>query len=210
MQEAVPILYSDDAVAVCVKPAGLDSQTVLPAAVARRLGGEAFCVHRLDRDVGGVMLCARTRQAAAVLSREIADGLLEKEYLAVCAGRPSPESGELRDLLFHDAGKNKTFVVKRMRRGVKEAALRYAVLASDESKSLVRVRLLTGRSHQIRVQFASRGMPLLGDRKYGGAPLPGGPALWSAALAFPHPDTGETMRFSVPAPMAAPWTDFDH
>ncbi len=208
MEQAIPILFSDDHVAVCVKPPGLDSQNALPEALRRQLGGEIWCVHRLDRDVGGVAVYARSRPAAAALSRAIAQGALEKEYLAVVAGCPSPERGEMRDLLYHDAGRNKTYVVDRMRRGVREAALRYEVLAENGEASLVRIRLLTGRSHQIRVQFASRGMPLLGDRKYGSRVKLERPALRAVALAFPHPVTGENMRFCAPPPDLPPWNAF--
>ena len=208
MEQHIDILYQDDCIAVCVKPAGVDSQNGMPALLRTQLGGEAYCVHRLDRDVGGVMVYARNAEAAAKLGSAIAGGRLEKEYLAVCAGRPPEARGEMRDLLFHDAQRNKTFVVTRQRRGVKEAFLDYQVLEALEDCSLVRVRLHTGRSHQIRVQFASRGMPLLGDRKYGSRIKDFGIALWSAALSFPHPVTGETLRFRAPPSKTDPWTRF--
>ena len=202
------ILYRDPGFAVCVKPAGADSQRDMPVLLQTQLEGDFFCVHRLDRDAGGVMVYARTASDAAALSRSIAEGRLEKEYLAVCSGAPEPPEGELRDLLFHDMKRNKTFVVDRHRRGVREAALRYRVLSEAEGRSLVLVRLLTGRTHQIRVQFASRGLPLLGDAKYGSRERPGGIALWSARLAFPHPGSGETLSFSALPPRTAPWTGF--
>ena len=208
MAEPITILYHDASVAVCRKPAGLDSQSAVPAALRESLGGDAFCVHRLDRDVGGLMVYARTAAAAAALGKAIAAGRLEKDYLAVCAGRPSPDAGSLRDLLFHDAQRNKTFVVTRQRRGVREALLDYTVLEALADCSLLRVRLRTGRSHQIRVQFAARGMPLLGDRKYGSRVSGCGIALWSAGLAFPHPDDGAPMRFTAPPPASEPWTRF--
>ena len=208
MKADIDILYQDAHLAVCVKPAGVDSQNGMPALLRENLGGEAFCVHRLDRDVGGVMVYARTSEAAAALSKAIAEGTLEKTYLAVCAGCPATSQGEMRDLLFHDAQRNKTFVVTRQRRGVREAVLDYRVLAAREDCSLVRVALHTGRSHQIRVQFASRGLPLLGDAKYGSRVRGCGVALWSAALAFPHPLSGETLRFTAPPPDTEPWTRF--
>ena len=207
MEHAVPILFQDGAVCVCVKPAGVDSQAGMCALLSAQTGGQAFCVHRLDRDVGGVMVYARSPEAAAALSRSIASGALEKDYLALCEGKPADASGELRDLLFHDTAKNKTYVVKRVRRGVREAALRYTLLGFESDLSLVRVRLMTGRSHQIRVQFASRGLPLSGDRKYG-AKTQGALTLWSVSLAFPHPVTGEVLRFTAPPPDAPPWSAF--
>jgi 23S rRNA pseudouridine1911/1915/1917 synthase len=201
------ILFSDASIVVCVKPAGLDSQRALPELLTETLGGSAYCVHRLDREVGGVMVYARTRDAAAALSRAITAGVLEKEYLAVCEGTPAPPTGEMRDLLFHDPAKNKSYVVKRLRRGVREALLAYTLVESLPALSLVRVRLYTGRTHQIRVQFASRGLPLSGDARYG-AKTRGGIALWSHTLRFPHPVSGETLSFTVPTPDAPPWTRF--
>ena len=208
MEETLTILYRDEAVAVCIKPAGADAQRGMPALLQARCGGRFYCVHRLDRDVGGVMVYAASPAAAASLSRSVADGQLEKDYLAVCAGHPDPASGVLRDLLFPDAAKNKTYVVKRQHKGVKEALLQYETLDRRGGVSLVRVRLLTGRTHQIRVQFASRGMPLLGDIKYGSRERVRGIALWSASLSFPHPLSGERLRFSAPPPITVPWDRF--
>ena len=148
-----------------------------------------------------LVLCIKP---AGVLSEE---GGMDKRYLAVCCGE-APEAGELRDLLYHDAAKNKSYVVTRQRRGVREAALRFETLDRREGRSLVRVELLTGRSHQIRVQFASRKLPLLGDRRYGGDPAPA-LALWSEALRFSHPESGEKLAFSAPPPAEAPWTQFE-
>lgn len=210
---AVSVLFEDESVLVCVKPAGLSSEEGgLPGLLREQYGGEIFCVHRLDKAVGGVMVYARTRESAAALSADVAARRLDKIYLAAAQGRPAEESGELCDLLYHDAAKNKSFVVRRPRRGVREARLRYRLLASADTDSgtlsLLRIRLETGRSHQIRVQLASRGMPLAGDGRYGST-LRGGPiALWAAELAFPHPATGETLRVSSPPPELWPWTLF--
>ena len=203
------ILYVDDSVAVCIKLAGTDAQDAMCALLREALGGEIYCVHRLDRGVGGVMVYARSAAAAAALSRAITDGRMQKEYLAICAGKPEPARGEMRDLLYHDAQRNKTYVVDRQRKGVREALLEYQVLSSDADASLIRVRLHTGRSHQIRVQFASRKMPLLGDRKYGSRERDCSIALWSTALSFPHPVNGELMRFSAYPPHVDPWTRFE-
>ena len=177
------ILYSDKALAVCVKPVGLDSEQEVPAALIQALGGEIFPIHRLDKNVGGVMVYARTRQAAAALSRAIQEGSMVKEYVALVHGTP-PETGDWEDLLFKDSAKNKVFVVKKERKGVKKARLGYRVLTSGPD-SLVRIRLHTGRSHQIRVQFASRGYPLAGDHKYGARDDLSAPMLFSCRVSFP-------------------------
>ena len=177
------ILYSDRDIAVCVKPVGLDSELQVPSALKEQLGGEIFPIHRLDKNVGGVMVYARTKQAAAVLSRAVQEGTMVKEYVAMVHGTP-PESGDWEDLLWKDPKKNKVFVVKRQRGGVKKARLEYRVLKSGET-SLVRVRLHTGRSHQIRVQFSSRGFPLVGDHKYGSRDERTEPMLFSCYITFP-------------------------
>ena len=151
------ILYSDKHIAVCVKPVGLDSEAEFPAAIKETLGGEVFPIHRLDKNVGGVMVYARTKQAAAALSKAVQEGTMVKEYVALVHGTP-PETGDWTDLLFKDSGKNKVFVVKRERKGVKKARLEFRRLTEGDP-TLVRIRLHTGRSHQIRVQFSSRGFP---------------------------------------------------
>lgn len=206
--ERIQILFQDEDVAVCIKPAGVDSERGMCDLLSAQTGQTALCVHRLDRAVGGVMVYALSAAAAAAFSKAIADGALEKTYLAVCEGVPEPPEGEMRDLLFHDSAKNKSYVVQRQRRGVREALLTYETLAQSDSDSLVCIRLETGRSHQIRVQFASRGHPLAGDRKYG-AKTRCGLALWSHCLSFPHPCSGAPLQFCVPPPDAAPWTLFD-
>ena len=178
------ILYSDKNIAVIVKPVGLDSEHEVPAALKEQLGGEFFPIHRLDQNVGGVMVFARTRQTAASLSKAVQEGTMVKEYVALVHGTP-PESGDWTDLLFKDSSKNKVFVVKKERRGVKKARLEFNRLTAGET-SLVRIRLHTGRSHQIRVQFASRGYPLVGDRKYGGKDDSPAPMLFSCKLTFPY------------------------
>lgn len=203
------ILTQTDAWVVCVKPVGCASQgdapSAMPAQLSAALGGEIYPVHRLDQAVGGVMIYARTKAAAAALSRAIQENRLEKEYLAVLTAAPPQPAGTLRDLLYHDRTKNKTYVVKRPRGGVKEAVLYYETLASSAAGTLVRVHLQTGRTHQIRVQFASRGCPLAGDGKYGGRGS--APALWSFRLAFPDPLSGARREFFCP-PVGAPWSDF--
>ena len=186
------IIHSDRDLTVVVKPVGLDSESAMPAAIREALGGEVYTVHRLDLNVGGVMVYAHTKSAAAALSRLIQEGTLVKEYVAMVRGVPE-EKGDWTDLLWKDAKKNKVFVVKRERGGVKKARLEYTRLSTDGDNSLVRIRLHTGRSHQIRVQFASRGFPLLGDHKYGARDERTAPMLFSCCLTFPW--KGQTLRF---------------
>ena len=175
------ILYSDQNIVVCVKPVGLDSELQIPAALREALGGEIYTLHRLDKNVGGVMVYGRTKAAAATLSKAIQNGDMVKEYVAKVHGTP-PAFGDWTDLLFKDSRKNKVFVVKKPRTGVKEARLCYRHLG----EGLVHVRLFTGRSHQIRVQFASRGFPLVGDHKYGSRAAETAPMLFSCRIRFPY------------------------
>ncbi len=185
------ILHSDPSIAVIVKPVGLDSEQQVPASLKEALGGEFFPIHRLDKNVGGVMVYARTKQAAATLSKAVQEGAMVKEYVALVHGTP-PEQGDWEDLLWKDSKKNKVFVVKRQRGGVKKARLEFTRLSAGET-SLVHIRLHTGRSHQIRVQFASRGFPLVGDHKYGSHDSATAPMLFSCKLTFPY--RGETRSF---------------
>ena len=187
------ILYSDKHIAVIIKPVGLDSETEVPAALKETLGGEVFPIHRLDKNVGGVMVYARTRQAAAALSKAVQEGTMVKEYVAMVHGTP-PETGDWTDLLFKDSSKNKVFVVKKERKGVKKARLEFKTLSAGED-SLVRILLHTGRSHQIRVQFSSRGFPLLGDHKYGARDEHTAPMLFSCCITFPF--AGKMHRYEA-------------
>ena len=173
MGESV-ILHAERSFLVCRKPVGVECEHELPALLAEEMKCKAdslYCVHRLDRAVGGVMVWARTPKAAAELSRQVQEKALQKAYLAVCSGIPTPDAGEMRDLLFKDSVKQKSFAVKSSRRGVKEALLDYRALQTNvlngSPAALVRVTLHTGRFHQIRCQFATRGHPLFGDGKYG-------------------------------------------
>ena len=187
------LLHCDPNFAVLIKPVGLDSEKDVPALLMETLGGDIFPIHRLDQNVGGVMVYARTKQAAAALSKAVQEGTMVKEYVAMVHGTP-PESGDWEDLLWKDSRKNKVFVVKRMRGGVKKARLEFRRLSAGET-SLVHIRLHTGRSHQIRVQFSSRGFPLVGDHKYGSRDETKAPMLFSCRITFPW--KGKAMAFEA-------------
>ena len=185
------ILYTDRGIVACIKPVGLDSEAEVPAALKAELGGEIFPIHRLDKNVGGIMVFARTKSAAAALSKAVQDGQMVKEYVAMVHGTP-PESGDWEDFLFKDSRKNKVFAVKKERKGVKYARLEFSRLKGGE-QSLVHIRLHTGRSHQIRVQFSSRGFPLVGDHKYGSRDAATAPMLFSCRITLPW--NGESRIF---------------
>ena len=203
------ILYEDKSLLLCEKPVGVISEEGGMPDLLREDTGlrEIWCVHRLDRETGGLMVYAKTKSAAASLSAAIQAGQLQKEYCAVCQGEP-PEEGILRDLLFRDKARNKSFVVQRPRKGVREAELSYRRIAVREGLSLLRVTLNTGRSHQIRVQFASRGFPLAGDKKYGSAFRDCDLALYSVRLTLPHPVTGQALTRELRPPETWPWSLF--
>ena len=187
------ILYSDKDLVACIKPVGLDSEVDVPNKIRETLGGEVYPIHRLDKNVGGVMAYARNKKAAASLSKLVQDGKMIKEYVACVHGCP-PATGIWEDLLWKDSTKNKVFVVKRQRSGVKRAKLEYKLLHTEEH-SLVRIRLHTGRSHQIRVQFSSRGFPLVGDHKYGSRDERTAPMLFSCCITFPW--SGKELKFEA-------------
>lgn len=200
----IKILYHDDDIVVCIKPVGIISQASNGESMITLLSNveksEIFPLHRLDRDVSGIMVYAKNKRSAAFLSREISEQKLKKEYIAVVHGIPEENEGIMKDLLFKDSSKNKSYVVKRMRKGVKEASLEYKTLSSTECDekpmSKVHILLHTGRTHQIRVQFSSRKMPLVGDKKYGAVDNFKQIGLWSYRLSFTHPKTKEYLTFS--------------
>ncbi len=207
-------LYLDKRVAVCVKPAGVlstDEPGGMPDLIRQALGDANACVrtvHRLDRVVGGVMVFARSAYAARELSRQVRDGQFAKEYLAVVHGVPAPSKGRMEDLLRRDSLARKTYIADGPGKDVRQAALEYETLACREGLALVRVKLLTGRTHQIRCQFASRALPLAGDKKYGAAADACAIALWSHKVRFIHPETGETMEFMRKSPDIYPFSLF--
>lgn len=194
------VLFEDKNLIVAIKERGLlseehESKPNMVRSLKEVTGGEIYPVHRLDKDVGGVMVYAKTKSAAASLSAQAGDRTMKKTYLAILHGKPQEESGTLEDLLFFDKGKNKSFVVKKERRGVKKALLNYRVISQKDGNALTEIELLTGRTHQIRVQFASRKMPLFGDRRYGAKDESRIIALWSKEISFLHPITKERMTF---------------
>lgn len=213
---ALDLLYEDASLAVCFKPAGVAAQESagvnLPALLRAACGCEVYPVHRLDLPACGVMVFAKTPAAAAALGRQFSAGAVEKEYLCAVHGVPAQPSATLEDLLFRDGKKNKTYVVDRLRKGVKPASLDYWLVQTAQTEagafSLLRVRLHTGRTHQIRAQFASRGLPLAGDGKYGAADRIKALALCSCRLVFRHPETGALLHFSVRPPEVPPWNWF--
>lgn len=204
------IIYCDADIVVCIKPPRVlstDEPGGLPELLRDALGTEDFrTVHRLDRVVSGLMVVARNAKAASALSRQIREEKFEKEYLAVVHGRPEYDVGRFYDLLLRDKARKMTMVATEMDKGVQPASLRYRVLNCKNGMSRVRIRLETGRTHQIRVQFSSRDLPLVGERKYAVLDDPCEIALWSYRLAFTHPATGEKMEFIQEPPQNYPWT----
>ena len=206
------IVYQDRRIVVAVKPSGVlstDEPGGAPELLRAQLGTECIrTVHRLDAQVAGLMVFARSARAASILSEQVRERRFGKEYLAVVHGEPPEERGVLRDLLGRDGARRMTYVAREPGRDVREAELAYETVDRRGGLSLVRIRLHTGRTHQIRVQFASRGFPLVGDRKYGGGEEGESIALWSWRLEFTHPQTGAAMRFSHLPPREAPWLGF--
>ena len=221
--QALKILYEDATAVVVEKPQGIVSEDAgagsLPEMLRRRPRqsgdtAEIYPVHRLDRVTGGAILYAKTKDAAAYYSAAVSERMLGKRYLAVLSGIPDEPMGSLTDHLYHDKRTNKVFAVKGARKGAKEARLEYRVIGTAEHEdarlALVEVNLLTGRTHQIRVQFASRRLPVYGDRRYGSrASLPGGRiALWSHALTLtPFGEESPILVCSAP-PEEFPWSCF--
>ena len=209
------ILYQDKHILVAVKPAGVlstDEPGGMPELVRQALGDEKACVrtvHRLDRVVSGLMVLARSPKAASLLSEQIRQHDFGKTYLAVVHGTPEPLAGTMRDLLARDPNERKTYVAAKPGKGVQEAILDYETLCTAEGLSLVKIYLQTGRTHQIRCQFSSRALPLWGDKKYSTLPDEGPIALWSHALHFAHPETGEILFFGQEPPEIEPWIAFE-
>ena len=202
----VEIIYENENIVACVKKSGISSESDLPNALKSQLKSEIYTLHRLDVPVGGVMIYAKTKAAAAKMSQKIAENTdFTKTYLVLCEGVFEESEGEMCDLLFKDSRKNKSFVVKKERKGVKKAKLYYRVIKvgkyNEKDCSLLEVRLETGRSHQIRVQFASRRHPLLGDGKYGSH-------INCPIALFSHRIETEGKVFEKELPDEKPWNIF--
>ena len=211
----IEIIFEDRDILVINKPVGIPSEDSQKGekGIISYLQNEnrktIHLLHRLDRNVGGVMVFAKNKKSAAALSTDIAQRKLSKTYLAVTDGVPENKEGIYKDLLFKDSGKNRSFVVDRMRKGVKDASLEYKVLSENGGKALVRVLLHTGRTHQIRVQFSSRRMPLTGDGRYGSRDRGCDVALFSHIILFNHPASGEPVEFKIyPRFEDYPWSQF--
>ena len=209
------LIYVDDDIVVALKPARVlstDEPGGMPELVRESLGNpkaDIRTVHRLDRVVSGLMVLARNAHSASELSRQIRENEFQKEYMAVVHGHPAENSATLRDLLGRDKARKMTYVADAPDKGIQEAILDYQVVSRNEAFSKVRIQLHTGRTHQIRVQFASRGLPLVGERKYSELNDPCEIALWSYRLAFAHPVIGKSMAFTHEPPIMYPWTEMD-
>ena len=210
----VEICYQDEYILVCVKPPRVlstDEPGGLPELLRQQLGqpqGDIRTVHRLDRVVSGLMVLARNPESASELSRQVRAGIFEKTYHAVLHGAPPESSGTLTDLLGRDKARKMTYVASEPGKGIQQASLSYQVIASVQGMTKVEIRLHTGRTHQIRVQFASRGLPLVGERKYSALDDPCQIALFSQHIGFAHPKTGRWLEFRHEPPDGFPWDRF--
>ena len=207
------LIYQDQDIIICIKPPRVlstDEPGGVPSLVREALKdpeADVRTVHRLDRVVSGLMVLARNAKAASELSRQIREDRFEKEYLAIVYGVPEKAEGRLYDLLIRDRARKMTFVTNEEGKGVQPASLTYKLLRANSDLSRVRINLETGRTHQIRVQFSSRGFPLVGERKYSELNDDCEIALWSYRLAFIHPTTGERLEFTMEPPEIYPWTE---
>ncbi len=210
----INILFEDKHICICEKLPGMLSEDTqsndsLPKMLKEQLKCDIFTLHRLDKPVGGAIIYAKTKGAASAFSKLISENAITKQYITVLDAIPDKDEAELTDLLFRDKQKNKTYIVKRMRKGVKDAKLTYTVIDKAENHALTLVNLITGRTHQIRAQFASRKMPVTGDGKYGSRDNRCETALWSHKLEFTHPVTGENISVTSQPPFESyPWNMF--
>ncbi len=209
----VNIIFETNDYVVCEKPSGVTSEDSKTIGMPSLLNEEKplLTVHRLDREVGGVMVYAKHREAAAKLSTQVTEKSFFKEYYAIVEGETKP-CGRYEDLLFKDSAKNKSYVVKRERKGVKKAVLSFERVAVTSFEgvllSLVKIKLETGRTHQIRVQFSSRNHAVFGDKKYG-SKFTGGFGLFLKKIGFKCTKTGEFKEYSISFPDTLPWNIFN-
>ena len=209
----ITLLYRDQSIVLCEKPIGISSEHPgRPDLISQQIQAPVYPVHRLDQGTGGVCALALSGKCCARMQQLFQSDSVRKEYDAVFSGIPSGDDGVMTDFLYHDPGKNKSFVVRSERRGVRRAECEWKLIETAEFEgeklSWIRVTLHTGRTHQIRVQFSSRGMPLVGDRKYGSRIRASSPALWSARLCFPHPEADRIVDISSRPPEVFPWSEF--
>jgi 23S rRNA pseudouridine1911/1915/1917 synthase len=211
----LPVLYEDNHLLVVNKPAGLPTQGVVEGVASVVTAARAYLkqkykkpgnvylgvVSRLDSSVSGVLVLARTSKAAARLNEQFRERTARKVYWAIVEAPPDPPSGELVDWLKKDERKQRMTVVPRHSIGAQRAKLAYRTIESKTGCCLVEVELETGRKHQIRLQLAEAGCPILGDRKYGSRrEFPGGIALHAHELTIEHPTTKQALRFEAPPP----------
>lgn len=224
--DGITVLYEDNHLLVVLKPQNLPTQAdksgdedvlnKLKRYLVKKYNkpGEAYLglVHRLDRPTGGVMVFAKTSKAAARLSEQIRDedGEFEKTYIAVVAGRPN-RTGKVMHYLVKDVQSNTVTVAPSTLDGAKKALSEITIEDEHEGLSLVKVRLITGRTHQARVQLKALGSPIVGDGRYAGDKLVKSPhlALWAYKLTFAHPTTGDKLTFFAAPPLEFPWSLFD-
>lgn len=211
-QEELNILYEDSDLLVCVKPAGIASETKnmrqqdmvsLLRNYRSKKCEEPYIglVHRLDQPVEGILVFGKHPKITGALSRQLAQGGFTKVYLAITLGSMPAREGKLQDYLAKDSRLNTSYVTSADNPKAKKAILLYQVLKTDSEQepiqNLVRIELLTGRHHQIRVQMANQGTPLAGDLKYGGNLPESGLKLCACELDFIHPAAKKKMKFQI-------------
>lgn len=224
--EELKILYEDNHIIVVLKPHNILSQgdetadksllDMVKEYIKEKYNkpGNVYVglIHRLDRPTGGVMVFAKTSKAASRLTDELKNKQFTKRYVAVVVGAPKYKASRLEHFLRKDEKENIVTVCSRGSVGAKQAILEYDTIKSVNGMSLLDVQILTGRSHQIRVQLSEIGVPVFGDVKYGGEKMPKGYnlALWAYELQFSHPVTKKPMIFKcMPNSDAIPWKFFE-
>lgn len=208
-------IFEDNHLMVVVKPQGVpvqkdssgdsDLQTGVMEFLKHKYNkpGNVFLgiVHRLDRPVGGVIVFAKTSKAASRLSEQIRQNVWKKQYITIVEGVPDKDRGILEDYLLKNGDTNMVSIVDGSVKGAKKAVLKYSVVEKCAEKAMLRIDLVTGRSHQIRVQLSSRGLPILNDHRYNSNAVGGGNImLWSHIIEIKHPVSGKAMQFKAEVP----------